>query len=80
MQKLNERQLSEEQIMCIRRQQMPLWLRLNYLALALLLSTRAVVVHGPWRTVAGSAGVIVLVIAIVLMFVERRGSGLSGGR
>jgi anti-sigma-K factor RskA len=67
--------------MCIRRQQMPLWLRLNYLALALLLSTRAVVVRGSWRSVMGSAGAIVLVIAIALMFAERRrGSGLSGGR
>jgi hypothetical protein len=65
--------------MCLRRQQMPVWLRLNYVALSLLLGSRTMPDQGSWRTAMGSAGAAVLVVAIALMFAERR-RGSTGGR
>jgi len=66
--------------MCLRRNQMPVWLRLNYLALSLLMTSRSVVDRGLWRTSLGVSGAVVLVVAIAFMFADRSRGGNQGAR
>lgn len=66
--------------MCVHRQQMPVWLRLNYLALILLMTSRVAVNRGTWRMSFDVAGALVLVVAIALMLAERRRGGNQGVR
>jgi len=80
MRDLDRRLSEEEELMCLRREQMPLWLRLNYLALSLLLTSRSVMDRGMWRASFAVSGAVVLVVAIALMFAERRRGGSQGVR
>lgn len=66
--------------MCIRRNQMPVWLRLNYLALSLLLASRSVMDRGIWRTSFVVSGAVVLVVSIAFMFADRSRGGNQGAR
>jgi len=66
--------------MCLRRKEMPMGLRLNYLALSLLLASRSVVDRGIWRTSLAVSGAVVLVLAIAFMFADRSQGGNQGAR
>jgi hypothetical protein len=60
--------------MCVRRKKMPLWLRLDYLALYFLILPQMFNVHDPWRMSLNLVGAMALLAAIVLMFADRRRS------
>lgn len=80
MRDVNRKFFGEEEWMCLRRKQMPMGLRLNYLALSLLMASRSVMDRGIWRTSFVVSGAVVLVVAIAFMFADRSRGGNQGAR
>jgi hypothetical protein len=64
--------------MCYRKPQ-PLWQRLNFIALYLLMASTYFLHRNPWKLIVGGVGAVVLIAGIALMFAGRKRENGSGG-